>query len=74
MVSLILRTETQELGICLPTGYAHRWLSEIAALEMHSQQLVMEHLARLHGATGRVTCSRREGNDDDTGNFSMNKR
>ena len=65
-VSLIFRTETQELGICLPTGYAHSWL-----LEMHSQQVVMEQLARLRGATGRVVGTRREGNDDDTANFSV---
>ncbi len=59
-ISLIFRTETQESGICLPTGYAHSWLLEIVALEMHSQQVVMEQLARLRGATGRVVGTRRE--------------
>ena len=34
-VSLIFRTETQESGIALPNAYAHSWLLEIVALEMH---------------------------------------
>lgn len=33
MVSLIFSLRTQELRICLPTGHAHSWLLEIAALE-----------------------------------------
>ena len=73
-VGLIFHTETRELRICLLSRYAHSWLLEIAALEMHSQQVVMEQLARPHGATGRVVGTRRDGNDDDTRNFSVVQR
>ena len=61
-VSLFFHAEGQELWICLSTGYEHRWL-----LEMHSLQTEMEDLARRHGATGRVTGSRWEDDDGDTG-------
>ena len=63
-VSLIFRTETQELGVSLRTGYAHSWLLEIVALKMHPQQSG-------DGATGRVIATRREGDDHDTRNLSV---